>query len=312
MVHDGHENIRSEKQDGPLEPRRRHTKNGDGMLVEPNHAAYHAAIILKMAVPICVGEHDIGRAVWAMLIGSVEETAKVRLHAQCIEVVSAGFVFPDIGWIFACVQPCLRDGPSSHIVEAAIAPAKIEIIGIGVGPDIAPMLDYEKTLCLRHIQRTQDERIQYAEDDCVGADGQRQCQNDSDGEAGRLAQLAQCKSHIIPDRFQRWPLPHLAAAFLKQHPVAESSPRCPRRFFGTHPIAHQLLSMLFNVQANLFGEIFVELTAAENLWNPVHWRFLSAGPINLLWLSLGSGPVRCPQTCAQSWKSVVPGGAGPQ
>ena len=64
----------------------------------------------------------------------------------------------------------------------------------------------------------------------------------------------------------------------KQRPVAESSPRCPRRFFGTHPFAHQLLGTLFNVQANLFGEIFVELTAAENLRNPVHWRFLSAGP----------------------------------
>src|SRR3984885_5427307 len=118
-----------------------------------------------MAVPICVGEHDIRRAVWAVLIGSVEETAKVRVNAQCVEVVSAGFVFPDIGWIFARVQPCLRDGPSSHIVEAAIALAKIAIIGIGVGPDVAPVLDYEKALRLGHIQRTQDERVQYAEDD---------------------------------------------------------------------------------------------------------------------------------------------------
>src|SRR5580704_4814991 len=174
MVHDGHEDIRSEKQDGPLEPRRRHAKNGDWMLVEPNNAAHHAAIILKMAVPICVGEYDIRRAVWAVLIGSVEETAKVRLHAQCVEVVSAGFVFPDIGWIFARVQACLRDGPSSHIVEAAIAPAKIEIIGIGVGPDVAPMLDYEKALCLRHIQRTQNERIQYSKDKGIRADGQSQ------------------------------------------------------------------------------------------------------------------------------------------
>src|SRR5271168_1826639 len=124
-----------------------------------------------MAMPICVGEHDIGRAIWAMLIGSVEETAKVRLNAQCVEVVSAGFVFPDIGRIFARVQPCLRDGPSSHIDEAAIALAKIEIIGIGVGSDVAAMLDYEKALCLRHIQRAQDERVQYPEDHGIGANG---------------------------------------------------------------------------------------------------------------------------------------------
>src|SRR5216684_5031710 len=136
MVHDGHEDIRSEKQDSPLEPWRRHAKDGEWMPVEPNNAAHHAAIILKMAVPICVGEHDIGRAVWAVLIGLVEETADIRSNTQCVEVVSAGFVFPDIGWIFARVQPRLRDGPSSYIVQAAIVPAKIEIIGIGVGPDV--------------------------------------------------------------------------------------------------------------------------------------------------------------------------------
>src|SRR6516165_5059888 len=156
MVHDGHEDIRSEKQDRPLEPWRRHADDGEGMAVEPNNAAHHVAIILKMAVPKCVGEHDKGRAVWAVLIGSVEETAKVRVNAQSVEVVSAGFVFPDIGWIFARVQPGLRDGPGSYIVEAAIALAKIEIIGIGVGPDLAPMLDDEKALCLGHIQRSQN------------------------------------------------------------------------------------------------------------------------------------------------------------
>src|SRR5580704_18462128 len=128
MVHDGHEDIRNEKQDGPLEPWRRHAKDGEWMPVEPNNAAHHGAIVLKMAVPICVGEHDIWRAVWAMHIGIVEESAKVRLNAQCVEVVSAGFVLPDIGWIFARIQPAVRESKNSHIVEAAIAPAKIEII----------------------------------------------------------------------------------------------------------------------------------------------------------------------------------------
>src|SRR3984885_10343439 len=215
MVHDGHEDIRSEKQDGPLEPWRGDAENGHWTSVDSNNAAHHAAIILKMAVPICVGEHDKRRAVWAVLVGSVEETAKIGVNLQKVKVVSAGFVRPDFGWIFARIQPCLRNGPGSYIVEAAIAPAKIKIIRIGVPPAVASVLDDEKALCLRHIQRAQNERIQYAEDDCVGADGQRQCKGGSDGEAERLAQLAQCKSHISPDRFQRRPLPHLAAAFLK-------------------------------------------------------------------------------------------------
>src|SRR6202034_3985054 len=153
MVHHRQEDIWSEKQDGPLEPWRRHANDSECLPVEANNAAHHGAIVLKMGVPIGVGEHDIRRAVGAMLIGSVEETAKIRLNAQYVEVVSAGFVFPDIGWISARIQPRLRDSKNSHIVEAAIALAQIAIIGIGVGRDVAPMLDYEKALCLRHIQR---------------------------------------------------------------------------------------------------------------------------------------------------------------
>ncbi len=51
------------------------------MLVELNCTAHHAAIILKMAVPKRVGEHDIRGAVWAMLTGPVKETAKIWLNA---------------------------------------------------------------------------------------------------------------------------------------------------------------------------------------------------------------------------------------
>jgi len=51
------------------------------MLVHLNHATDHGAIILKMAVPKGVGEHDIGSAVGAMLIGCVEEAAEIRLNA---------------------------------------------------------------------------------------------------------------------------------------------------------------------------------------------------------------------------------------
>src|SRR5580692_10955820 len=105
MVHHRQEDIWSEKQDGPLEPSRRHAKDSECLLVESNNAPHDGAIILKMAVPICVGEHDIGRAVGAMLIGSVEEAAKIRLNAQYVEVVSAGFVLPHFGWIFARIQP---------------------------------------------------------------------------------------------------------------------------------------------------------------------------------------------------------------
>ena len=77
-----------------MEIRRRYTDDRERMLVQLNGAAHHAAIILKMAVPIRVAEHDIRSAVRAMLIGAVEETAKIRLNAQYVEVVPARFIDP--------------------------------------------------------------------------------------------------------------------------------------------------------------------------------------------------------------------------
>src|SRR5439155_4721435 len=81
LVHDGHKETRIEEHQGAVEAGRRNANDGKGMLVHLNDAAHHAAIILKMRVPIVVGENDVGSAVRAMLIGSVEETAKMRLEA---------------------------------------------------------------------------------------------------------------------------------------------------------------------------------------------------------------------------------------
>jgi hypothetical protein len=47
------------------------------MAVETENAADDATIVLKMAVPIRVGKHDIG----GMLVGWVDKTAKVGLNA---------------------------------------------------------------------------------------------------------------------------------------------------------------------------------------------------------------------------------------
>ncbi|MBB5344359.1 hypothetical protein [Tunturibacter empetritectus] len=57
-------------------------------------------------------------------------------------------------------------------------------------PAVAPVLDDEKSLCLRHIQRAQNQRIQYSKDKGVGSNGECQRDKRGDGEAGRLAQLA--------------------------------------------------------------------------------------------------------------------------
>ena len=81
LVDDWHKKIGRENQYTPAEPRRRNTNDCKRMFIELNNAAYHAAVILKMGVPIFVGKHDIWRAVWSLLIGWVDEPAEVGLDS---------------------------------------------------------------------------------------------------------------------------------------------------------------------------------------------------------------------------------------
>jgi len=48
--------------------RRRYPDDGKRMLVELENTPHHAEVTLKMALPISVGEHNIGSAVRAMLV----------------------------------------------------------------------------------------------------------------------------------------------------------------------------------------------------------------------------------------------------
>ena len=69
------------RRNSSAELRRRHAHNRKRILIHLNNTAHHARIIVKMAVPIRVSEHDVRSAVRAMLIGGVEQTAKIRLKA---------------------------------------------------------------------------------------------------------------------------------------------------------------------------------------------------------------------------------------
>jgi hypothetical protein len=66
---------------------------------------------------------------------------------------------------------------------------------------VAPALDSVETLCLRHIQRAQDESVQYTENHGVCANGHGQGHNGNSGKAGRFAQHAEREAQVLPERF---------------------------------------------------------------------------------------------------------------
>ena len=48
-----------------------------------------------------------------------------------------------------------------------------------------------------HINGPQHQRLEHAEDDDIGGDAERQCQDSSDGEARRAAHLAHGESQVL-------------------------------------------------------------------------------------------------------------------
>jgi len=182
-----HIEIGREKQQCPVELRRGHAEDGVRMLVQADDAADDGAIVLKLAMPIRVGEHDIRSAVGATLIGRLNEPAQIRLNAQCVEVIPAHSIEIDAGWILASVEAALQDGVSGQGIEAAIAIAQIEIVGIRlIDVIVVAALDCIETSSLRNVERAQEQPVQDGKDDGVCADGQRQRQDGDDGESGSL------------------------------------------------------------------------------------------------------------------------------
>ncbi len=66
-----------------------------------------------------------------MLIARVKEMAEIRVKAQGVEVISAGFLDPDTGWIVPRIQHHSGEVIRHQPIEAVVAVAQIEIVGIG-------------------------------------------------------------------------------------------------------------------------------------------------------------------------------------
>jgi hypothetical protein len=167
------------------------------MLVQLHNAAYHAGILLKAAVPIRVGEHNVGSAVDALLIRGVEEAAKPGLYLEHVEVIATGGKAGGEGRILAYVEAYKGEVVSRQGFKAVIAIAQIEIVGIRLPPWIIPVLGSVEILGLRHIQRAEDQAIEDTEDHGVGANRQCQREHSGEGESGRLAQLAYGVSQVL-------------------------------------------------------------------------------------------------------------------
>src|SRR5215471_2608290 len=130
----------------------------------------------------------------------MDEPAEIRLNTQDIEVIAADFVAPDRRGVPTAGVHCRSiDAIGRQILEAVVAVAQIDVIWIRhKSPSVA--IDSIKALDARQIQRPQDQRIQYAENNCICTDAQGQCDNGNSGKAGRLPHHANGKTEIFCKR----------------------------------------------------------------------------------------------------------------
>ena len=81
------------------------------------------------------------------------------MNPEHVEVVPGRCKAHGGGWILARVQPYKDEIKSCQAIEAAVAIAQIEIVGIRLESRIEPVLGSVEVLDLRYIQRAQDQRI---------------------------------------------------------------------------------------------------------------------------------------------------------
>ena len=89
--------VGEEEEHCPMKLGRGDSDDREGVLVDPDHAANGARVIVEMRAPVAVREDDIGRAVGPVFVRGVKEAAEVRLDAEDVEVVAARGLDPNAG-----------------------------------------------------------------------------------------------------------------------------------------------------------------------------------------------------------------------
>ena len=124
--------------------------------------------------------------------------------------------------------------------------------------------DCYQLLWMRIGQRLEQHAVEHAEDCRVGADSDRQGQDDRGGKSRRFSQPPEYQFQVRPERFQQRQLPHFTAALFQYRGISEGAAGSLFRLFPAHAFAHQLLCPFFQVKAHFLGEIAIDFTATED------------------------------------------------
>ncbi len=117
-------------------------------------------------------------------------------------------------------------------------------------------------------QGLQQDALQHAEDDGVGADAERQGQHRHRGRARVPRQRPQAVAGVLHEVLEQADLPGVAALLLDPPDAAERPARRQAGLLGRHPRGQVLVDLALEMEAELVAQLAVDALALEERSEP--------------------------------------------
>jgi hypothetical protein len=150
--------------------------------------------------------------------------------------------------------------------EAAVVALPVAEVGVRDGPALKVRLgsiDGDQFAGMRQRDGVQQHGVHDGEQRGVDADSERQSDDNYQGKAGRLAQLAQREAEVLHEIFEPRQRVTLAHGLLRLLHAAKADERLTASLFGSHPGAQIVLDVHLKMALQLGGEVFVRAPCAK-------------------------------------------------
>jgi len=123
-------------------------------------------------LPGVVAEDDDRVRANFLVVSGSQCAAQERANAQDFEIVSCDLVTPDMGVVIVLAHIDRRDADADQTGEALVTIPKIFVVGIGLVSACAVAVERDQLLRVLDWQRAQQQFVDGAERDRVGADAE--------------------------------------------------------------------------------------------------------------------------------------------
>ena len=256
-----------------LESARHHTGDHARLRVDADGAAHHARIAAEAPLPVSIAEHHSLRSA-RVLVGRRQPLPGGGRHIERLQNAVRNQRRVDLLRLRDPRDACGPRQPHAHRLEARLCAAKVRYIeadrrsssrkSASPGAPGAFRRKRNQLLRLRIRKRPDQHAVEHAEDRCIGADADGQREDDGDREPWRPREPAAYMLQIHQQRFESLPLPHFAAALLKERHIAEFAARGSFGFLARHALFHQFVDPLVDVFLDGDGDVVVAAIAEES------------------------------------------------